>query len=376
MQEGPLADRRGGLWDSLPVAVVLNGRGRHMNKMLAAVLRDFGDLRLEEVSSPRAEEIGTVVVRIKSCGICATDCKAIKGIRRNVTFPFIPGHEPSGVVAQVGPGVTHYKEGDSVICQPSGYCGFCRHCRVGNTHYCEHAFTTGGDGPDDVWPGALAEYMLTKESCLFHKPGSLSFDAACLAEPLSGAWKGVVQYSDVKVGDDVVIIGVGSIGLLCLMVAKAAGAAHLVAIDPSGYAREKALRLGATHAIDPERGNARERVYEIIPGGPDLVVEAAGPIEAVKLMVDLRRRGTRWNVFGITTHETFELDGGLTHFLEGRMDASFGTTPLAMSKAIRLMEIGLVDVEQVISHRFPLESIHEALAVMDGQERTKVVINP
>ncbi len=63
-------------------------------------------------------------------------------------------------------------------------------------------------------------------------------------------------------------------------------------------------------------------------------------------MVDLRRRGTRWNVFGITTHETFELDGGLTHFLEGRMDASFGTTPLAMLKAIRLMETGLVDPEQ------------------------------
>ena len=344
--------------------------------MLAAVLHGFGHLRLEEVSPPQAREIGNVVVGIKSCGICATDYKAITGIRRNVTFPFIPGHEPSGVVAEVGPGVTRFKEGDNVICQPSGYCGFCSQCRVGNSHYCEHAFTTGGDGPDDVWPGAFAEYMLTKESCLFHKPEGLSFDAACLAEPLSGDWKGVVQYSDMEAGDDVVIIGVGSIGLLCLMVAKAAGAARLVAIDPSEYAREKALHLGATHAVDPAGGSVREKVYEIIPGGPDLVVEAAGPIEAVKLMVDLRRRGTRWNVFGITTHETFELDGGLTHFLEGRMDASFGTTPLAMSKAIRLMEAGLVDVEQVISHRFPLESMHEALAIMGGQERSKVVINP
>ena len=100
-----------------------------------------------------------MVVRIKACGICATDVKAIKGIRRNVTFPFIPGHEPSGLVARVESGVTHFKEGDAVICQPSGYCGYCRHCRVGNTHYCEHAFTTGGDGPEDVWPGVFAEYM-------------------------------------------------------------------------------------------------------------------------------------------------------------------------------------------------------------------------
>jgi len=179
-----------------------------------------------------------------------------------------------------------------------------------------------------------------------------------------------------QLGEDVVVIGVGGIGLLCLMVARAAGAGRLIAVDPSRYAREQALRLGATHAVDPSDGQATERVYEIIPDGPDLVVEAAGPIEAVKLMVDLRRRGTRWNVFGITTHEKFELDGGVTHFLEGRMDASFGTTPLAMSKAVRLMERGLVDVEKVISHRFPLARIHEAVEVMGKPDRNKVMINP
>ena len=343
--------------------------------MLAAVLHDYNRLVLEDVPIPEPK-LGQVLVRIVSCGICATDYKAIVGIRRNVTFPFIPGHEPSGVVARVGPGAVHFHEGDEVICQPSGYCGFCEHCRVGNTHYCEHAFTTGGDGPDDVWPGAFAEYMLTTESCLFGKPASVSFDAASLAEPLSGAWKGVIQYSQMQLGDDVVTIGVGSIGLLCMMVARAAGAGRLIAIDTSAHARQHALTLGATHAIDPAAGDAVARVYEIIPHGPDLIVEAAGPIEAVDLMVDLRRRGTRWNVFGITTHETFELDGGLTHFLEGRMDASFGTTPLAMSRAIHLMETGLIDIEPVISHRFPLTEIHAALEVMASPDRNKVIINP
>ena len=347
-----------------------------MSRMLAAVLHEFNDLRLEEVARPDASEPGTVVVQIKSCGICATDYKAIRGIRRNVTFPFIPGHEASGVVAEVGPGVGHFRVGDQVICQPSGYCGFCRHCRAGNTHYCEHAFVTGGDGPPDVWPGAFAQYMLTREACLFAKPDGLSFDAAALTEPLSGAWKGVIQYSQMQVGDDVVIIGVGGIGMLCMMVARAAGAARLIAIDPSAHARREALRLGAAHAIDPSDGQARQRVYEIIPDGPDLVVEAAGPVEAVELMLGLRRRGTRWNVFGITTHESFELDGGRTHFLEGRMDASFGTTPLAMSRAIRLMETGMVDVEQIISHRFPLARIREALEVMATPDRNKVIVNP
>jgi Zn-dependent alcohol dehydrogenase len=85
-----------------------------------------------------------VGVRIRSCGFCATDYKAIKGIRKNVAFPAIVGHEPSGVVALTGPGVTQFKPGDEVICQPSGYCGICPHCRAGNTHYCQHAFTRCG----------------------------------------------------------------------------------------------------------------------------------------------------------------------------------------------------------------------------------------
>src|SRR5262249_4755191 len=250
------------------------------------------------------------------------------------------------------------------------------YCRSGLHHYCKQAFTTGGDGPVDVRPGSFAQYTKTIESSLFHKPADLSFNAACLTEPLSGAWKGVVQYSEITVGDDVVVIGVGSIGLLCMMVAKAAGAARLIAIDASDYACKQALALGATHAINPKHEDALKRVYEIIPNGPDLIVEAAGPIEAVKLMVALRRRGTRWNVFGITTPETFELEGGPTHFLEGRMDASCGTNPLAMTKSIRLMESGLVNTERIISHCFPLEEMRHAVEVMGTPDRNKIVINP
>lgn len=347
-----------------------------METMLAAVLHGVDDLRLEHVPIPEPSAPGSVLVRIRACGICATDYKAIRGMRTNVSFPCIMGHEPSGIVTAVGPGVNHVRVGDEVICQPSGYCGFCEHCRVGNTHYCEQAFTTGGDGPRDVWPGALAEYMLTRESCLFRKPDCVSFDAAALTEPLSGAWKGVIEHSQMQLGEDVVIVGVGGIGLLCLMVARAAGAARLIAVDPSPYARQRALDLGATHAVDPTEGDAVAAVYDIIPRGPDLVVEAAGPIQAVELMVRLRRRGTRWNVFGITTHETFTLDGGLTHFLEGRMDASFGTTPRAMQAAIRLMEAGLVDPERVITHRFPLTEIPRALETMERPDRIKIVVNP
>lgn len=343
--------------------------------MLAAVLHDFDQLSLEDVPLPEPSH-DEVVVRVRACGFCATDYKAIKGIRRNVTFPFVPGHEAAGAVATVGAGVTQFREGDEVIVMPSGFCGTCRHCRAGNTHYCESAFTTGGDGPPDVRPGAFAEYVKTRVTSIFRKPPTISFDAAALTEPLSGAWKGVIQYSKMTIGDDVVIIGVGGIGLLCLMVARAAGAGRLIAIDRSDYALNNARTLGATHAVNSAQEDARARVYAIIPEGPDVIIEAAGSIETVRLMVDLRRRGTRWNVFGITTHEKFELNGGLTHFLEGRMDASFGTTPLAMQKAIRLMETGLVNGEKVISHHFPLTHIHEAIEAMGSPNRNKVVIHP
>ena len=356
--------------------LMTTGKAGTVTTMLAAVLEDFDRLELKQVPVPEPSDYGNVLVRIKSCGVCATDYKAIKGIRRNVTFPLIPGHEPAGVVAATGPGVTRIKAGDEVILSPSTYCGVCENCRTGRQHYCAWTYTTGGDGPDDVRSGAFAEYMLTDQCAVYPKPPSVSFDAGALTEPLSGAWKGVIQNSEMKVGDDVIIIGVGSIGLLCMMLAHAAGAGRLIAIDSSAHARANAMSLGASHVIDPMQGDVKQRVYEIMPAGPDLVVEAAGPIQAVKLMVDLLRRGTRWNVFGITTHEKFELDGGLVHFLEARMDTSFGTNPMAMQNAIRLMARGLIDTEQIISHRFPLEQIHEAMDVMATPDRNKIVINP
>lgn len=343
--------------------------------MLAAVLRDFNDLVLDEVPTPEPGP-GEVVVRVKACGFCATDYKAIRGIRRNVRFPMVPGHEPAGIVAAVGAHVTHVREGDEVIVQPTGFCGVCPNCRVGLTHYCQHAYTTGGDGPDDVRPGSFAEYVRTGANTVYPKPPHLSFDAACQTEPVSGAWKGIIQNSQMTVGDDVVVIGTGGIGMYCLMVAKAAGAGRLIAVDVSDYALETARRLGATHTVNPARCDARAAIYDILPDGPDLVVEAAGPIEAVRLMVSLLRRGTRWNVFGITTHERFELDGGLMHFLEARMDASFGTNPTAMEKAIRLISRGLVNPEEAISHRFPLSEIHRAVETMASPERNKVIIHP
>ena len=104
------------------------------------------------------------------------------------------------------------------------------------------------------------------------------------------------------------------------------------------------------------------------------MIEAAGPIDAVELMYSLCRRGTRVNLFGITTHEKFCLDGGKTHFLETRMDASFSVTPLAMINSIRLQERGLINPEDIITHTYALEEIEDAIRTMDNRDRNKVMI--
>jgi threonine dehydrogenase-like Zn-dependent dehydrogenase len=340
--------------------------------MLAAVLKDVDHLVLDDVPKPEPGPT-QVVVKVKACGICATDHKAVRGKRR-VEFPRILGHEVAGVVDAVGSVVRKFKPGDEVIISPRGYCGLCPKCRVGLQHHCEDTFSTGGDGGERFLPGGFAEYMLTEQLNVFAKPAGLSFPAAALTEPLAGAWKGVIQYSQMQIGEDVVVIGTGGIGLLCLMVAHKAGAGTLIAVDLSPYALQNALRLGATHAVNPRACDARQAVYDILPDGPDVVVEGAGPLEAVDLMFSLRRRGTRCNLFGITTHEAFSLDGGYTHFLETRMDASFSVTPESMVQAIRLQERGLVDTSQIISHRYPLERIQEAMETMDQPNRNKVVI--
>ena len=340
--------------------------------MIAAVLTDYNKLVLQEVEKPVAGP-KQVVVKVKATGICATDHKAVRG-KRNVIFPRILGHENAGVIDSVGPSVTQFKPGDDVILSPRGYCGLCEQCRLGLFHYCENTFSTGGDGGDTFLPGGFAEYMVTYENNVYKKPANISFKAAALTEPLAGAWKGVIGYSKMQIGEDVVVIGVGGIGLLCMMVAHRAGAGRLIAIDVSDFSLETAKKLGATHTINPRNGNAKEEVLSIIPKGPDLVIEAAGPIDAVELMYSLCRRGTRVNLFGITTHEKFCLDGGKTHFLETRMDASFSVTPLAMINSIRLQERGLINPEDIITHTYALEEIEDAMRTMDNRDRNKVMI--
>ncbi|MGE5586984.1 MAG: zinc-dependent alcohol dehydrogenase [Clostridia bacterium] len=341
--------------------------------MLAAVLEGPRQLVLKDVPKPQPGP-GDVVVRVAACGVCHTDYSAFTGARRNYKPPMIMGHEISGIVDEVGPGVGDLREGDEVIVSPAVYCGRCKMCRLGMHHYCEHGAVIGGDGFERVLDGGFAEYVRVPASSVFRKPPGLSFIAAALTEPLAGSYKGLVEYSQIRVGEDVVIIGAGSMGLLVTQIARAAGAGRLVLIDVERYKLEHALMCGATHVINSRDEDPAESVRLILPGGPDIVFEAAGAIEAASLAFRLCRKGTRVNMFGVIVPGTIDVSPATIHFTEIRMDASFSVTPRVMAKAIDLMEKGLVNPEEIVTHRLPLARIHEAMRLMGEPDRIKVVI--
>jgi threonine dehydrogenase-like Zn-dependent dehydrogenase len=186
----------------------------------------------------------------------------------------------------------------------------------------------------------------------------------------------MIEYSELKIAEDLVIIGAGSMGLLASMIAERAGAASIVMIDIEDWRLELSKKCGATHLINSQKTDAIKAVYEILPDGPDIVFEAAGPLAAAQLAFDLCRRGTRVNEFGVTTEGTISISPADIHWKETRVDASFSVYPRVMQRSIRLMEKGFVDPNKIITHKFKLDDIKKAMNTMKTPERVKVIINP
>jgi len=343
--------------------------------MKAAVLEGVKNLVVKEIPTP-APMNDMALIKVKACGICMTDYKAYSGERKNVTFPTICGHEFSGVIYQVCDNVRFFKPKDEIIASPVSNCGICKECRKGLAQYCKNGAVIGGDGMDKIIDGAFAEYVLVPENSLYHKPKNINFDAAALTEPLAGSYKGMIEYSELKIAEDLVIIGAGGMGLLASMIAERAGAASIIMIDIADWRLEFSKKCGATHVINSQKTDAIKAVYEILPDGPDIVFEAAGPLSAAQLAFDLCRRGTRVNEFGVTTEGTIAISPADVHWKETRVDASFSVYPRVMQRSIRLMEKGFVDPNKIITHKFKLDDINEAMSTMKTPERVKIIINP
>jgi Zn-dependent alcohol dehydrogenase len=356
----------------------------------AAVCRAFGQpLGIEELvlDPPRARE---VKVRMAACAICHSDIAFADGAWGG-ELPAVYGHEAAGVVEELGSGVRTLAPGDRVVVSLLRACGRCFFCERDEAHLCE------GDFPSDretglhtregepVHPamhtGAFAEEVVVDESQLAVVPDSVSLEVASLLG--CGVVTGVgavVDRAAVPAGSSVVVIGTGGVGLNAVQGAVVCGAEPIVALDVAPAKREAALRFGATHALDPASENARAAVRELTGGrGADFVFVTVGRAAAIESGLGLVRRGGTLVVVGMPpSGERFGVVAVDLAYNDVRiLGSKMGSARLALAvpRLVELYEQGRLRLDELITARYPLERINEAIAdARNGDALRNVIV--
>ena len=341
--------------------------------MKAAVLRGVDDLRLEQLPDPKPKA-NEVLIRIRASGVCGTDVHMWEGKNNEGTFPFIPGHEWAGEVLEVGKEIRSIKVGDKVVGEPFIPCGVCPNCRDGmagvmciQPEYYGFRWET---------PGGFAEYVCTKEARLHVVPKSVGFDEASLIEPASVAYHGIWGGGgSVAPHDRVIVFGAGPIGLLSMLECQASGARVMV-VEPIPYRRNMAKQLGADVVIDPVPGYKEQIMDETGGRGASLILECSGSDTALADSIDLIAKQSRIVLVGQSVGRKVPIEIGMTIWKATTIYGSCDS-PFFFPKTLDFMGRRLVDLTQVITHRFPLDRIHEAFELgKNASASGKIIIEP
>ena len=354
--------------------------------MQAVVCYAPKDYRLERVPVPRVGP-GEVLIRVKAAGVCASDVKCFLGAPRiwggegfpaYTIAPVIPGHEFVGEVAALGQGAGELYGlaiGDKVVSEQIIPCGQCRYCRRGQYWMCQvhHIYGFHG-GIDD---GAWAEYMKFPAGALNYKvPPTVPDDQAALIEPLACAIH-AVERGEIKLGDVVVIAGMGPIGLCMLQVARLQSPGLLIALDAKPDRVELARKLGADLALNVTQEDVIARVLDLTDGyGCDVYIEATGHPAAVHQGLQMiRKLGTyvEFSVMAAPSTVDWSIIGDAKELnIHG---AHLG--PYRYPLAIDYIATGKVNVAALISHRYPLSEFATAIdTAHDAQGSCKVLLIP
>ena len=342
--------------------------------MKAAVLRGVHDLRLEELPEPRPAD-NEVLIKLKASGLCGTDVHMWEGINDEGTFPFIPGHEWSGEVIEVGKDIRTLSVGDRVVGEPFIPCHVCDNCKIGlPPAMCEDPLYYGF-----TWdtPGGMTEYHVSREDKLYKVPDNVTFEEAALIEPVSVPYTGIWLYGGgVAPHDRAVVFGAGPIGLLGMLECKASGA-PVVSVEPDPYRRQMAADLGADAAIDPGAGDVIEQVMDATNGrGATLVLECSGSDGALAATIDVVAKGGRIVMIGHSIGRRVPIEVGKSIWKAVSFIGSCDS-PHFFPKTLDFLSRRLVDVMPVITHRFPLSEIHEAFELgMKASGSGKIMIIP
>ena len=338
--------------------------------MKAAVLTDAYKVVIKDVDRPAVQK-NDVLIRVKSTGICGSDLYVYRGVHPFRKPPAIMGHELSGVVEETGEDVHRIKVGDRVAVEPAVGCGVCEPCLAHRYNICEHK---RGPGLVPDWHGSFAEYFLAPESCVYEIPMDLDFTIGALKEPLAVAVH-AVRRAGISLGDSLAILGGGTIGLLCLMVAQKAGASKILVTDMYEHNLEVARRLGAHLTVNPNEGLPPSQTDGELKDGLDCVIIAAGVTAAWGDATRLSKRGGRICIVGMIK-EPVEVD--FLDFIrqEKSVSASWNFTREDFVTAIEMARE--LDIDGIISHRFGLDRTADALDLMYSkpEEVIKIIINP
>ncbi len=353
--------------------------------MRAVVWHGRGDVRVEEVAQPPDPGPEEVKVAVEWCGICGTDLEEWRSGPRLVPVgdphpvtgrqaPLILGHEVSGRIAEVGPGVSELHEGDLVALDALIHCGECWWCRRHQVTLCPQLAAIGLQAD-----GGLAEAVTVPAQMCVQVPDGVGADTAALAEPVAVAVR-ALRRGRLSFNESLVVLGAGMIGIASLVVGRSMGAAPIVVADPIASRRELARRLGADPVLDPRDPDFLELARDATEGrGADVAVDAAGSRDSGPLALAVVRPGGRAVVVGLPSHPAAvdlfafatgekELIGSLSHV----WDEDFAA-------AVRLLADGVLTADQVIAARISLEeTIERGFASIESTELpgVKIHVNP
>ncbi len=322
---------------------------------------------VREQEMPHAGK-GEIVVQNMVCGVCGTDVHIHHGEAgsADVTPPVVLGHEYSGIVTEVGEGVTSLRPGDHVTVDPNIYCGKCEHCRTGKKQLCESMEAIGV-----TRNGGFAEYSVVPEAQAFLLAPELPMEFGAMAEPVACCLHGIDR-AEIKEGDTVCIVGGGAIGLIMVQLAKLAGAAKLILSEPNAKRREVGLKLGTDAAIDPMVESEITPMLETA----DVVIECVGNLPAVQSAFRFAKKGANIVLFSVPKVDAkFELPLFDVYKKELTIKGSF-VNPDTHGRAVKLLNAGKLDFTDIITHKFPLEKMAEAIAMQMSEESIKVVVCP
>ena len=313
---------------------------------------------------------GELVLRNQVCGVCGTDVHIYHGEpgSADVNPPVVLGHEYSGEVVEVGEGVTGFAVGDHVTVDPNIYCGHCAYCQNGKKQLCPSMEAIGV-----TRDGGFAQYSRIPASQAFKLEPTVPWEAAAMAEPLACCLHGI-DLAGIQVGDKVCVVGGGAIGLLMVQLAKLSGASQIVLSEPNEKRRQVGLQLGANAALDPTRPDAQEAFAQVLGGGANVVIECVGNVPAVKSAFQFAGKGATVLLFSVPKVDaTFDLPLFDVYKKELTIKGSF-VNPDTHARAVALINSGRVDFDPIITHRFTLDQLPEAIAMQMSDASIKVVV--